>query len=218
MDIADDTKNLLAGIDVLEVGGKVEGKMHREMKGTHVVEVRYVEVVAHGEVASDEVVAGSVQGVGGSVQATHDAVMVDVVMGDDAMMSDEAIVGAQAKVRVVVMESQGNVEVVQVRDAEVVRVGNEVEVQVNETLSIPLAIIILITTINVEQEVTYQVSRTKYDKIAIRDKSETVVEQRCSGERGTMFRAWVVASRKQMNSGGGTRRISVSYETTGRYR
>ena len=119
------------------------------MKGTHVVVVRYAEVVAHGEVANDEVVAGSVQGVGGSVQATHDAVMVDVVMGDDAMMSDEAIVGAQAKVRVVVMESQGNVEVVQVRDAEVVRVGNEVEVQVNETLSIPLAIIILITTINV---------------------------------------------------------------------
>ena len=141
--------------------------MHREMKGTHVVEVRYVEVVAHGEVASDEVVAGSVQAVGGSVQATHDAVMVDVVMGDDAMMSDEAIVGAQAKVRVVVMESQGNVEDVQVRDAEVVRVGNEVEVQVNETLSIPLAIIIIIIAINVEQGVAYQVSRTKCDKIAI---------------------------------------------------
>ena len=116
------------------------------------VVVRYVEVVAHGEVASDEVVAGSVQGVGGSVQATHDAVMIDAEMGDDAMMSDEAIVGAQAKVRVVVMESQGNVEVVQVRDAEVVRAGSEEDVQVNETLSTPLAIIIIIIiTINVEQ-------------------------------------------------------------------
>jgi hypothetical protein len=35
--------------------------------------------------------------------------------------------------------SQDNAEDVQVRDAEVVRVGNEAEVQVNETLSIPLA-------------------------------------------------------------------------------
>ena len=71
------------------------------------------------------------------------------------------------------------------RDAEVVRVGNAVGVQVNETLSIPLAIII-----NVEpsKEVTYHVIRTKCDKIAIRDKSETVVEERCSGIEVRGFR------------------------------
>ena len=110
-------------------------------------------------------VAGSVQAVGDSVQAMHDAVMHGEAIGD-----------VQAKVHVVVAESQDNAEDVQVRDAEVVRVGNEVEVQVSGTLSIPLATI-MITTIDVEQGVTYQVSRTKCDKIAIRDKSETVVEQ-----------------------------------------
>jgi hypothetical protein len=130
--IAGDTKGLLAGIDVLEVGGKVEAKMHKVMEGTHVV-VRYAEEVAYGEVASDEVVAGSVQAVVDSVLAMHDAVM------GDAVMHDEAIGDVQAKVNVVEVVSQDNAEDVQVRDAEVVRVGNEAEVQVNETLSIPLA-------------------------------------------------------------------------------
>jgi hypothetical protein len=96
------------------------------------------------------VVAGSVQAVVDSVLAMHDAVMGDAVMGDEAM-GDEAIDDVQAKVNVVVVESQGNAEDVQVHDAEVVPVGSEVEVQVNETLSIPLAIIII--TINVEEEV-----------------------------------------------------------------
>jgi len=117
----------------------------------------------------------------------HDAVMDDAVMRDEGMR-DEAIGDAQAKASIVVVESQGNaedVQDVQVRDAEVVPVGNEVEVQVNETLSIPLAITI---TINVEEEVTYQVSRIKCDKIAIRDKSETVVEKRCSGREVRGFR------------------------------
>jgi hypothetical protein len=173
--IAGDTKGLLAGIDVLEVGGKVEAKMHKVMEGKHVV-VRYAEEVAYGEVASDEVVAGSVQAVVDNVLAMHDAVMGDAVMGD-AVMHDEAIGDVQAKVNVVVAESQDNAEDVQVRDAEVVRVGNEAEVQVNETLSIPLAIISIIDVDNVEEGVTYQIIKTKYDKIAIRDKSETVVEQ-----------------------------------------
>jgi hypothetical protein len=168
--IADDTKGLLAGIDVLEVGGKVEAKMHKVMEGKHVV-VRYAEEVAYGEVASDEVVAGSVQAVVDSVSAMHDAVM------GDAVMHDEAIDDVQAKVNVVEVVSQDNAEDVQVRDAEVVRVGNEAEVQVNETLSIPLAIISIIDVDNVEEGVTYQIIKTKYDKIAIRDKSETVVEQ-----------------------------------------
>jgi hypothetical protein len=159
--IAGDTKGLLAGIDVLEVGGKVEAKMHKVMEGKHVV-VRYAEEVAYGEVASDEVVAGSVQAVVDSVLAMHDAVM------GDAVMHDEAIGDVQAKVNVVVAESQDNAEDVQVRDA---------EVQVNETLSIPLAIIFIIDFDNVEEGVTYQVIKTKSDKIAIRDKSETVVEQ-----------------------------------------
>ena len=163
--IADDTKGLLAGIDVLEVGGKVEAKMHKVMEGKHVV-VRYAEEVAYGEVASDEVVAGSVQAVVDSVLAMHDAVMHDEAIGD-----------VQAKANVVGAESQDNAEDVQVRDAEVVRVGNEAEVQVNETLSIPLAIISIIDVDNVEEGVTYQIIKTKYDKIAIRDKSETVVEQ-----------------------------------------
>jgi hypothetical protein len=175
--IADDTKGLLAGIDVLEVGGKVEAKMHKVMEGKHVV-VRYAEEVVYGEVASDEVVVGSVQAVVDSVLAMDDAVMGDAVMGDavmgDAVMHDEAIGDVQAKVNVVVAESQDNAEDVQVRDAEVVRVGNEAEVQVNETLSIPLAITI---AIDVEEGVTYQVIKIKCDKIAIRDKSETVVEQ-----------------------------------------
>jgi hypothetical protein len=169
--IAGDTKGLLAGIDVLEVGGKVEAKMHKVMEGKHVV-VRYAEEVAYGEVASDEVVAGSVQAVVDNVLAMHDAVM------GDAVMHDEAIGDVQAKVNVVGAESQDNAEDVQVRDAEVVRVGSEAEVQVNETLSIPLAIIIAIIDVdNVEEGVTYQVIKTKCDKIAIRDKSETVVEQ-----------------------------------------
>jgi hypothetical protein len=141
--IADDTKGLLAGSDVLEVGGKVEAKMHKVMEGKHVV-VRYAEEVAYGEVASDEVVAGSVQAVVDSVLAMHGAVM------GDGVMHDEAIGDAQAKVNVVEVVSQDNAEDVQVRDAEVVRVGNEAEVQVNETLSIPLAITI---TIDVEEEV-----------------------------------------------------------------
>ena len=141
--IAGDTKGLLAGIDALEVGGKVEAKMHKVMEGMHVV-VRYAEEVAYGEVASDEVVAGNAQAVVDSVLAMHDAVMGDVVM------HDEAIGDVQAKVHVVV-ESQGNAEdvQVQVRDAEVVQVGNEAEVQVNGTLSMPLAIII---AIDVEEE------------------------------------------------------------------
>jgi len=140
--IAGDTKGLLAGIDALEVGGKVEAKMHKVMEGMHVV-VRYVEEVAYDEVASDEVVAGNAQAVVDSVLAMHDAVM------GDAVMHDEAIDDVQAKVNVVATESQDNAEDVQVRDAEVVQVGNEAEVQVNETLSIPLAIII---TIDVEEE------------------------------------------------------------------
>jgi len=141
--IAGDTKGLLADIDALEVGGKVEAKMHKVMEGMHVV-VRYAEEVAYGEVASDEVVAGNAQAVVDSVLAMHDAVMGDVVM------HDEAIGDVQAKVHVVV-ESQGNAEdvQVQVRDAEVVQVGNEAEVQVNGTLSMPLAIII---AIDVEEE------------------------------------------------------------------
>ena len=165
--IADDTKGLLAGIDVLEVGGTDEARMYRVTKGKYVV-VRYAEEVAYGEVASDEVVAGSVQAVVDSVLAMHDAVMGDAVMGD------EAIGDVQAKASIVVVESQDNAEDVQVRDAEVVRVGSEAEVQVNETLSIPLAITI---AIDVEEGVTYQVIKIKCDKIAIRDKSETVVEQ-----------------------------------------
>jgi hypothetical protein len=36
--------------------------------------------------------------------------------------------------------------------------------------------------------VTYQVIKTKSDKIAIRDKSETVVEQKCSGREVRGFR------------------------------
>jgi len=148
--IAGDTKGLLAGIDVLEVVGKVEARMYKVMKGTYVV-VQYGEEVAYGEVASDEVVAGSVQAVVDSVQAMHDAVVHDEAIGD-AVMGDEAIGDVQAKASIVVVESQDNaedVQDVQVRDAEVVRAGNEVEVQVNETLSIPLAITI---TINVEEE------------------------------------------------------------------
>jgi hypothetical protein len=149
--IAGDTKGLLAGSDVLEVGGKVEAKMHKVLEGKHVV-VRYAEEVAYGEVASDEVVAGSVQAVVDNVLAMHDAVM------GDAVMHDEAIGDVQAKVNVVGAESQDNAEDVQVRDAEVVRVGSEAEVQVNETLSIPLAIIIAIIDVdNVEEGVTYQV-------------------------------------------------------------
>jgi hypothetical protein len=140
--IAGDTKGLLVGIDVVEVGGKVEAKMHKVMEGMYVV-VRYAEEVAYGEVASDEAVAGSVQAVVDSVLAMHDAAMDYAVM-HDAEMDDEAIGDVQAKVNVVVVESQDNAEDVQVRDAEVVPVGNEAEVQVNETLSIPLAIIIAI--------------------------------------------------------------------------
>jgi hypothetical protein len=98
LDIAGDTKGLLVGIDVLEVGGKVEATRYRVMKGMHVV-VRYVVGVAYGEVASDEVVAGNVQVVVDSVQAMHDAVM------DDEVMGDEAIGDVQAKVHVVAMES-----------------------------------------------------------------------------------------------------------------
>jgi len=184
--IAGDTKGLLAGTDVSEVVGKVEARMYKVMKGMYVV-VRYVEEVGHGEVANDEVVAGSAQAVVGSVQAMHDAVVHDEAIGD-AVMVDEAIGGVQAKASIVVVESQDDaedVQDVQVRDAEVVRAGNEVEVQVNETLSIPLATMI---TIDIEKEVTYQVSRIKCDKIAIRDKSETVVEKRCSGREVRGFR------------------------------
>jgi hypothetical protein len=107
-DIAGDTKGLLVGIDVLEVGGKVEATRYRVMKGMHVV-VRYVVGVAYGEVASDEVVAGNVRVVVDRVQAMHDAVMGDAVMGDavmgDEVIGDEALGDVQVKVHVVVVES-----------------------------------------------------------------------------------------------------------------
>ena len=64
--IAGDTRGLLAGNDVLEVVGTDEARMHRVTKGTYVV-VRYVEEVAYGEVANDEVVAGNAQAVVDSV-------------------------------------------------------------------------------------------------------------------------------------------------------
>lgn len=184
--IAGDTKGLLAGIDVLEVVGKVEARMYKVMKGMYVV-VRYVEEVAYGEVANDEVVAGSAQAVGDSVHAMHDAVMDDAAIVD-AVMGDEAIGDVQAKASIVVVESQDDaedVQDVQVRDAEVVQVGSEEGVQASETLSIPLATMI---TIDIEEEVTYEVIKTKCDKIAIRDKSETVVEEGCSGREVRGFR------------------------------
>jgi hypothetical protein len=40
--------------------------------------------------------------------------------------------------------------------------------------------------------VTYHVIRTKCDKIAIRDKSETVVGTAMFRERGTGFQAWIL--------------------------
>jgi hypothetical protein len=54
---------------------------------------------------------------------------------DDEEEGDEAIDDVQAKGYVVVAESRGNAEDVQVRDEEEAPVGNEEGVQVNETLS-----------------------------------------------------------------------------------
>jgi len=126
LDTAVDTKGLLVRSDAMEAGYKGEVQMHMAMEGTHdEVVVRYGEVAAYGEVrrVHGEVVEGNEQMVVHSVQVMH-----------DAGMHDEAIGEAQARVEVVVEGSKGNVEDVQVHDAEVVRAGSEVGVQVNETL------------------------------------------------------------------------------------
>lgn len=107
-------KDLLVGIDVMEVDDMGVAWMHRVVVG----------VGTHDEVVHDAVVV--VVDVQASVDA--DEVIVDTM--------DEGRVGIDAEVvDVVAMVLMGNVENVQVHDEVVVRGDGEVGVEVDETLS-----------------------------------------------------------------------------------